>query len=329
MRPLHGRSPAAAPSRAWLYAAGVALFLVWGNGFNLGSFLLGGERAPARFDAFGLAVARFTLVSPTCLLFLLVFRRRQTLELLHRYPWRIAVAALLCAPAYCLALYSGQALGVPAPVASLTTALTPLFLMILAALFLGEPLSARKGIAFAIALSGLITIAWSRAGTGGSREAASYGLLIALTALAPLSWSIYSVLGKPAIEATSPIDWSYLTLGLGGLPLLAMLPWHGAQLAALDGAGWGAILYQSVLGTLGGYAVWGWLLRHLPASSIGFFTFLNPPLTAISKFLLASLFPAVFVWRTNGLEIVGAALALCGMALALARPRAVALPVPD
>jgi drug/metabolite transporter (DMT)-like permease len=218
---------------------------------------------------------------------------------------------------------------VPAPVASLVTALVPLVLLVLAALFLAEPLTGRKVAAFSIALAGLATIAVSHrviatgAGGGGARASAlGYAGLLGVTALAPLCWSVFSVLSKPVTAEASPLDWTSLTLGLGSLPLVAALPWRGGrELAALDGAGWGALLYLSILCTVVGYAVWSALLRRLPASTVGFFTFLNPPLTAASKWALAVALPATFAWDVAPLELAGAGLALAGLALALAPSR--------
>lgn len=324
---------------AWAMAVGVVLFLVWSNSFVAASFLLGGERGAARFDAVSLSIARFVPVVPFCLAWVLVARRRQSLALLRRFPVRAPVAGLLSVPAYNLALYSGQQRGVPAPVASLTTALMPLAVMLLAALFLGEALRWRKGMAFALALSGLALIATSRGGgasaAGGPDSTREYAALLALTALAPVSWAIYSILSKPVAGVASPLDWTFLTIALGSLPLVAALPFRGAaELAALDAAGWGALLFLSVLCTIGGYAVWSWLLRHLPASSVGFFSFLNPPLTALSKYLLALALPSAFVWTLVPLELAGAALALAGLALVLlpaggARGSAPPVPTPE
>jgi O-acetylserine/cysteine efflux transporter len=307
--------------RGWVLAAGVGLFLVWSNSFVAASFLLGGERSAARLDALGVTLARFLPILPFTLGWLLV-RRRQSLALLGRFPGRALAAGLLGVPAYNLALYAGQQLGVPPPVASLATALTPLFVMLLAAAALGEPLTLRNGIAFAIALAGLVLIAASRtagdaAAGGGPATAAAYGALLALVAVAPLSWGIYSILSKPVAAVATALDWTMLTVSLGTLPLVALLPLRSARLAALDLPGWGAALYLAIPCTLVGYAVWSWLLRRLPAVTVGFFTFLNPPLTAVSTLALAFLFPATFLWRMRALEILGAALALAGLALAL------------
>jgi O-acetylserine/cysteine efflux transporter len=307
---------AARGRRAWPFVvAALALFFVWSNSFVAASYLLGRERGAAQLDFVTLTAARFATIGPVCLIFAFVFRRRQSLALLRRYPVRLPVAGLLSVPLYNLALFYGQQHGIPVPVASLTTALTPLFVTLLAAWFLGERLSLRKTFAFLVSVSGLVTIALSR---GGDLDLSAYPALIAVTALAPLSWSIYSILGQEVARVASPIDWTYLSIGLGSVPLLLVLPWHGArEIAALDRGGWGALLYLSVLCTLAGYAVWSWLLRHLPASSVGFFTFLNPPLASLSKLALVALFPTVFVWRLSPLEALGGALALTGLAIAV------------
>jgi O-acetylserine/cysteine efflux transporter len=335
-----------AGSRHGVYlAVAVALFLVWSNSFIAASYLLGGERPAAQFDWLSLSAARFSPLVPLCLVYCLGFRRRACLELLRRHPVRLPLAGLLAVPAYNLALYYGQQHGVPPPVAALTTGLTPLLLLLFAAVALDEPLTGRRIAAFAIALAGLFTISLSRGGFGGLP---TFGLLLAITAIAPVSWSIYTVLSKAVVgtqqlsqlrvatpespgeemaatkpPAGSPLDWTYLTMGIGSLPLLALLPFHGGrELALLRPGGWVALFHLSILSAFVGYAVWSWLLRHLPASTVAFFVFLNPPLTLVSKLLLSTLLPAYFVWHLNRLELLGSALAIAGLAIAIVPRRA-------
>ncbi len=315
----------------WAAIVGFVLFLIWSNSFVAASYLLGGERGRAQMDAVELTVARYAFVTPCCLLWCFGPRRRQTRELLRRFPGRAIVGGLFAVPFYCLALYSGQQRGVPPPVASLTTALMPLFVLFLAAFWLGERLTRRKVLAFVIALAGLAVIAASRhdGAAGGPRSTAAYAGLLAIVALAPLSWSIYTTLGKPVTGVASPLDWTALTLALGGLPLLVALPFRGGHaIAALDGGGWAALLFLAIPCTVVGYPLWSWLLRHLPASSVGFFAFLNPPLTLVSKLVLALLFPATFLWAMEPLEIFGAAMALTGLLLVLLPARG-APPTPE
>jgi hypothetical protein len=58
----------------------------------------------------------------------------------------------------------------------------------------------------------------------------------------------------------------------------------------------------------------------LPASSVGFTVFLNPPLTALSKLALAALFPATFLFAIEAQEVLGGLLALAGLGIAVWRP---------
>lgn len=298
----------------WLYGlAALGLFLVWSNSFVAASYLLGGEGRPAQLDWVSLSIARFAPAGPLALAWCLVFRRSESLRLLRRHPLRLFACGLLGAPLYNLALYYGQQHGVPPPVASLTTALLPLFVMLLAAVFLGEQMTRRKVLAFGVALVGLSVIAMSR---GEAGSVAGYGRVLAITAGAPLSWSLYTILSKPVMKTESVLVWTYLGIAIGSVPLLLALPWVGApEMLRLGVDGWVALLYLSILCTLVGYAVWTWLLRHLPASTVGFTVFLNPPLTTVSKLVLALALPGWFVWRLDALEWLGGALALAGLAL--------------
>jgi len=302
------------PIAPYLLAA-FGLFLVWSNSFIAASYLLGTEGQPARLDFVSLSVLRFVPILPLCLIYCFGFHWQESWSLLRRYPWRVIFCGLLGAPGYNLALYYGQQNGVPASVASLTTALLPLFVMLLAAVFLGEHLTRRRVVAFLVALAGLMIIALSK---GDPREALEYGRILAITAMAPLCWSIYSILAKPVMARSSPLVFTYLAISLGTLPLLAVFPWKGrAEAAVLPVDGWVGVLYLSIFCTVGGYAVWTWLLRHLPASTLGFTVFFNPPLTTTSKLVLSLLFPTLFLWQMNLLEWLGGGLALLGLALAV------------
>ncbi len=299
----------------WLVALG--LFLIWSNSFIAIGYLLGSEQRPQQLDWVALTVARFLPAAAICGAYCAVFRRAESLRLLRGHWRRLAVCAGLAVPGYNLALYYGQQHGVPAPVASLTTALVPLFVMLLAAAFLDERLTGRRVGGFLVSAAGMTLIALG----GRDARAASYPGLIAITALAPLSWSVFSVLSKSPARRASPVVWTYLATAIGGLMVLPWLPgatWR--QWRDLDAGGWIALLYLSVPCTVLGFALWTWLLRHLPATSVGFTVFLNPPLTTLSKSLLAVALPATFVFTIRGLEWVGGGVALLGLAIAV-RPR--------
>jgi len=294
------------------------LFGVWSNSFIAISYLLGRDGAAARFDWVGLTVARFLVAGVPCAIYCFAFRRGESIAIL-RTDWpRLLACGFFAVPGYNLALYYGQQHGVPAPIASLTTTLVPLFVMLLAAVFLGERLTSRRVSGFAVAAVGMVVI--SLANKGG--VALHYPVLIAITALAPLSWSVYSVASKPMTGRVSPVVWTYLATTIGAVMTLPMLPgstWR--QWFTLDAAGWGALLYLAIPCTVLGFAVWTWLLRHLPASTVGFTVFLNPPLTTTSKYVFAAVMPATFAFTIVPQEWVGGAVVLIGMAVAVYAPR--------
>ena len=303
--------------RPWVpVAVAVGLFLIWSNSFVAVSYLLGRERALQQLDWVGLTVARFLPVGPVCAVYCFGWRRAESIATWRRHWRRLLVCGFVTVPSYNFALYFAQQHGVPAPVASLTTALVPLFVMLLAALFLGERMTPRRLVGFGIAAAGMLLVSLAKNGD----RAATYPLFVGIAAIAPLSWSIYSVVSKPVMVRVPPIVWTYMATLTGTLLVLPFLPgdvWR--QCVALDGPGWFAVLYLSFPCTVLGFFVWTWLLKQLPASSVGFTVFMNPPLTAVSKHTLALLFPATFVFAIRPLEWLGGILALVGMAVALWR----------
>lgn len=306
------------PSRASLTLSTLGLFLVWSNSFIAISFLLGGDRSAARLDWVSLTVARFLPAAAVCGVYCLGFHRRESIEVMRLYWRRLLAGAVMAVPAYNLALYYGQQHGVPAPIASLTTTLLPLMVMIMAAVVLHEPLTRNRVLGFVVAGAGMGLVAFARRGEMGG----TYPLTVAITTLAPLSWSIYTVLSKPLAHRVPPLLWTYLSVTLGGLLVLPLLPgpvW--AQCRALDAPGWAAVLYLTFPCTVLGFAVWTWLLKYLPASSVGFSVFLNPPLTTVSKLTLAAVAPAVFLFHVTAQEMVGGAVALAGLLVAVAPRR--------
>jgi drug/metabolite transporter (DMT)-like permease len=303
------------PVRPWvLVFATLLLFTFWSNSFVTIGYLLGSEGVPRRFDWIGLTVARFLPAAAICALYSFGVRRAESLTIVRRYWRRLVLCGALSVPGYNLPLYLALQRGVPAPIASLTTTLVPLFVLILATLFLGERPTRRGLSGFAVAFVGMLVVSLAKRGAGGS----SYPPLIALTALAPLSWSIYSVLSKPLAGRVSPILWTYLATTAGGLMVVPFLPSYALESwKRLDAPGWLALAYLALPCTVMGFALWTWLLKHLPASSVGFTVFLNPPMTTLSKYLLAAAFPATFVFAITGFEWLGGGLVLLGLTIAL------------
>jgi O-acetylserine/cysteine efflux transporter len=312
--------------RGTLLLVVLGLFLVWSHTFLAFEVLLrpaGGRVAP--MDWFDLVVARFAVVFPIAAFVTFGPRRRESLEVLRRSPLRVVSAGLVAVPLYNAALYVGIQHGVSGPIASLLTTMTPLYLVVIGAVALRERVSARKLVGLALGFGGVALIAFAQA--GGLAGGASWPVVVA--AVAPLGWSVYSALTKRALGDASTATWTFLVLTVGSAPLLLCLPFAGlAALRRLDATEWALLLYLSLLSTVGGNAVWSWLLRRLPASTTGFTIFLNPPLTTASKRVLSWLWPASFTFVIAPLQWVGGAVALAGVALVVLSGARDAPPVP-
>lgn len=308
-----GRSPQG-PANWALATTVVGLFLIWSNSFAANEYLLAGSAR--RFDWQGLTVARYVLAAAVCWLYCLGWRRRETLALLRRYPWRLLVCGALAVPSYNFCLAWGQQQGMPASLASVTTTLAPLFIMVLATIFLSERPPAALWLGLVVAGLGMAVIG----SADRAAPAGSYSWAVAISAGAPLSWALFSVISKPMTDRVSPLLWTYLSVALGGLMVAPLtLGPAGRQWAELDGAGWVALGYLALPCTVVGYAIWTGLLRHLPATVVGLTVFLNPPLATVSKAALARLLPETFVFAISPREWLGAAIVLTGLSVGLGR----------
>jgi drug/metabolite transporter (DMT)-like permease len=306
-----------------LLAAALGLFLVWSNTFLAFEVLLAPRTGAAPLDWFGLTIARYVPVAVVCGVWCALCRRRASIDAARAHPWRLLACGALVVPAYNTFMYQGMQHRVAGPIASLVTSLAPLYLLVLGVTFLGERLTARKVLGLALGLGGVTAVATAKTSSG------AHWARVAEVALAPLSWSVYSALTKPVLRQHSAVVWTFLTLVVGTvLTLPGLLVLDGPELARLDQRSLWLLAYLAFAATVLANVVWSWILRHLPASTAGLTVFLNPPLTLISKFAMAALFPASFAVAITGQEWIGGLVMLSGVALAVlpGRPAVAAAP---
>lgn len=298
-----GRGPAAAPMRALL----VLLFVIWSNSFTAIAHLL------EALSPMQLVLARFLPVALFCLVWLLVSpaRRRETRTILREAPWRVAAMGLTGVAGYNIFLYMGQR-GVKPGAASLFTTLAPLFVLGLATLFLRERVPLRRVVGIVVAFAGLfVVVRWGRVGvgrlTGVSHEEIRYVLI---TALAPLCWAIYTIVGKNLIGRSSAVVVTYATLVVGAIPFLAFAgPGFFRAVAGFSWTHWVALAYLSILCTIVGFLIWVAALTRLPATEVAAYVYLNPPFAALFGHFL-------FGEEITGLFVAGGAVVLLGLWLA-------------
>ena len=203
---------------------------------------------------------------------------------------------------------------VPSGTAALVIALNPAFTAILARLVLGEAFGLRKTLGLVLALVGVFVVI-----RFGSDRPVDWPYLSSalLLALAPLSWALYTVIGRRMPAAADALDTTYALLFVGGLPLVAFATPQLVRTLLADPGALAAALYLALPCTLFGYAAWIWALKRLPAGEVAAFVFLNPPLATL------------WAWLIQGQPIrppfvIGALVLLAGVAaivLPQSRPR--------
>ena len=258
--------------RALAHAVLLLTLLVWSFSF------LAAARLRQSVGLFDSVAARFL---PVVLGSGLLLLWRRPLRLPRSSWWKIAAMAALGVPAYNLFFFHGLKT-VPTGTAALIIALNPAFTAVLARLVLGEAFGRRKTLGLLLALAGVFVVI-----RFGSDKPVDWPYLSSalLLALAPLSWALYTVIGRRMPAAADALDTTYALLFVGGLPLVAFATPQLVKTLVADPGALVSALYLALPCTLFGYAAWIWALKRLPAGEVAAFVFLNPPLATLWAWL--------------------------------------------
>jgi len=282
----------------------IGLFVIWSIAFTAIKHLR------EIFGPMELVLARFLPVLVLGVICLMSRRpiRKETFDTIREAPLKLIGMGLFGVTGYNYFIYLGQSEIKPGA-AALVTTLAPLFTLILAILFLKEKVVARRIAGMLIAFAGLfIVLRWGKVGMGritGMENADVKYMLLAT--LAPLSWSFYTIIGKGLLSKRSPAVVTCLPVVIGTLPLLFLAtPEFFAKASLMEPSHWFALGYLSFVSTLLGFFIWNLALRHMPASSVASFIYLNPPFAAFFGWLLFG--EEVTLWFLAGSAVVIAGL---------------------
>jgi drug/metabolite transporter (DMT)-like permease len=250
-----------------------------------------------------LAILRFALVWPFLFLFPGLYRLRK----LESRDWpRLLLVSFLMVAGYHLALNAAET-RVTASVAALTAGFSPILTGVFSAVMLRERLPGRRVAGLIVSLAGLVVLVL---GINGRIQLTSL-LGVGLAFLAPLCWSLSTVLSKPMVAKYRGLDVTVWGLFLG---TLFLLPWLRpaslvSQVTTMPFIAWASVAYLAYLSILLGYPVWFKALETKKASETGMFIYLNPLIGTASGvlFLHESLTP---------LMMLGAAGILAGLVIA-------------
>jgi drug/metabolite transporter (DMT)-like permease len=196
----------------------------------------------------------------------------------------------------------------PASDISLLAPTTPLWIALLAWLWLGERLSRRGMLGFALALGGLLLSVWPQGDAAGKAGARLLGDAIFL--LNCLTWAGYNLMGRAMMARHDPLP---ATTAAGLVGTLGIVPfaageWLTGSTLVWTPIGVAAVAYTGLLVPAFGFLVLFWALRRVRAAPVAIMMYLQP----VAGVLLA------WLWlgeRLEGAFFAGAALVLAGVGL--------------
>jgi drug/metabolite transporter (DMT)-like permease len=274
---------------------------LWGGNFVAGKLLV------ADVPPLMLAAARWL----TALALLLPFYGRAVWharsELLRRWP-QVAVLSLFGVAGFNSLVY--VAVQTTSPInAALMNAATPVFILLISLLFLGEKLSVARTVGILVSIAGVVWIIGK-----GSLDAI---LALQFTrgdlwmVLAILFWALYSILMKRWAGSFEPNSLFVATIIIAVMllvPISALELGFGSHALHVNWTVIGGVLYIGVFASIVAFTCWNRAVELLgPARSAGF---LN--LIPVFSALFASLFTGE---RLRLFHVVGTALILGGIAL--------------
>ncbi|MCP4686655.1 MAG: DMT family transporter [Desulfobacterales bacterium] len=198
---------------------------------------------------------------------------------------RIAVMGVM---GFCIAQVA-QSLALKLSLASdisLLSICTPLWIALLARLWLKERLSARGKIGFVAAMVGVLIILWPREGNGDLSSDRMIGNAVFM--ITGFSWAYYQVHGKAMMARHPPLA---TTVAAGVVGTLCITPfaayeWLAGQPIEFTWAAVGGVVYAGVLATSVGFAVLFWALVHVRATHAAVMMYLQPLAGTLIAWLL-------------------------------------------
>jgi drug/metabolite transporter (DMT)-like permease len=277
--------------------AALVTVVLWASAF------VGIRAAAEDFTAGSLALGRLT-VAAVALGVLVAIRgwvrpSRRDLAL-------IIASGLLWFAFYNVALNEAER-NVDAGTAAMLVNMGPIFIALLAGVFLGEGLPARLLAGCAVAFGGtlLIALAVSAEPVPGANPALGVVLCVA----AAVAYAVGVTLQKPAVRDVPALQVTWIACLVGAVACLPFAPGLAQELgtAAPEGIGW--LVYLGLFPTSIAFTTWAFALRHTSAGRLGATTYLVPPIVIALGWVVLDEVPSL-------VAIAGGALCIGGVIVA-------------
>lgn len=204
--------------------------------------------------------------------------------------------------------------GASASVSTIVSATIPIFIVVLAAIRLGQPVSRVQQFGLAAAFAGVALVALGQGdGTGDLAQTTLTGVaLVLLSAIMIAIYYVWSVELANRLGTVTVVIWSTLA---GFLALLPFTAWEVATTTfRIQPMAIAAALYLGLLVSALGLFLWLWLLRTVPARIAASVQFLQPVFGIAASAMM-------FGDRMGALFVAGVVLVLVGVGFSMANRR--------
>lgn len=270
--------------------------ILWASAF------VGIRIAVVHFTPGGLALLRFVLAATLLGGYVAASGKGRAIRRASAKDWlAFAALGLTGVVVYHIALNEGERT-VSAGAASLLVNTTPLFTVVLAALFLGDRLGRRGWVGLIIAFSGAALVSL------GTEEgfALSRGVLWIL--VAAIAQAIYFIVQKDMLERYGALELTSASLACGAVMLLPFAPELWGTLRTAPATTTAVALYLGIGPSALAYVSWAYIVTKIPVSKAVSFLYLVPVIAFAMEFIALGETPGV-------LSVVGGVATILGVAI--------------
>jgi drug/metabolite transporter (DMT)-like permease len=224
-----------------------------------------------QIDPFLYAFLRFTICA--VIYSIILGFAKKSVRISTRDRFRIILVGILLIPMNQLIFLIGQS-KTTAGHGALIFATTPLFIFILAVLFLGERLSFRKAAGIVVALSGVyIIMAGGKIRFGTENLYGDWLLVVSV-----MSWASGTILGIPLARKYGALRATGLALVYGAMVYFPFGLYRAlnSDLGHFPWQVWFSILYMAIVISVLAYFLWYWVLKYMEASRVAIVQNIQP-----------------------------------------------------
>jgi drug/metabolite transporter (DMT)-like permease len=250
------------------------------------------------YSPYALALLRYFTASLVMIPLYIKYRKTHA-KLTKNEIFRIIISGVIGLAAYNITLNYGE-ITVPSAIASFIISQCPIFMVLLAIIFLNERISLFGWVGIGVSTLGLILIAL------GQWQETVFTWDIIIIVIAALMGAIYSIIQKPLLTKLHGVEITALAIWSATIAMLVFTPNLIREIPHASKAATLAAIYMGIFPGAIAYALWGMILSRVPASQAAGYLYINPLIATLLGWLLLGEIPLLLSFIGGMIALVGA-----------------------